>query len=226
MKTLILILFSLSLISCQEDSTPFVDQPTHAQARRVTKLVITLGSNNAFGISAPIKERLEAKYPGDNLYFVHHATSGTSLNNDWWPKETRRLSFKKACEEIDAALQQMPTPNEVVVIWVQGERDAIEKIWANKYLVNELMLEDSLRSRYAPLRKNGRDGKTKWKFINYLPVGDYPYLSTVLQAKQDHAFVRNNVLISVPATEEFYTEGTYLNAAGINRFADLVVEQL
>jgi hypothetical protein len=39
-------------------------------------------------------------------------------------------------------------------------------------------------------------------------------------------FVRNNILISVPATEEFYTEGTDLNAAGINRFADLVVEQL
>jgi hypothetical protein len=78
----------------------------------------------------------------------------------------------------------------------------------------------------APLRKNGRDGKTKWKFINYLPVGDYPYLSTVLQAKEDHASVRNNVLISVPNTEEYYTEGTYLTAAGINRFADLVVEQL
>jgi hypothetical protein len=66
----------------------------------------------------------------------------------------------------------------------------------------------------------------KWTFVNYLPVGPQTYLSTVLQAKQDHAVQRGNILISVPATEEYYTEGTYLNAAGINLFAELVVDQL
>jgi hypothetical protein len=223
----ILILSVLFLTCCTEEETTYrLDVPTHAQARRLTKLYITLGANNALGVSTPIKERLQAKYPGDNLYFVTHATTGTSLYNDWWPKETRTLSFNKACGEIDAALSQMPTPNEITVIWVQGERDAIERLWATPYLTNELMLEDSLRSRYAPLRKNGRDGKTKWKFINYLPVGDYPYLSTVVKAKEDHAGLRGNILISIPANEEYYTEGTYLTAAGISRFADLVAEQL
>jgi hypothetical protein len=77
MKTLILFLF-VGLIACQEDQTPFVDVPVHAQARRLNKLYITLGSNNAFGVSTPIKERLQAKYPSDNLYFVTHATTGTS----------------------------------------------------------------------------------------------------------------------------------------------------
>jgi hypothetical protein len=227
MKTLILLFVAVSLISCQDDSpTPFVDSPTHASAKRLTKLYITIGANNAFGISAPIKERVTAKYPKDNLFFVHHAVSGTNLYSSWHPKQTILSRFKEACTKIDQVLATMPTPTEVNVIWVQGERDGIERLWANAYLANELMLEDSLRARYAPLRKNGHSGKIQWKFINYQPIGTYPYLATVLQAKQEHASIRANILISVPATEEYYTEGTYLTPAGINKLADLVTEQL
>jgi hypothetical protein len=226
MKTLILFI-AVILIGCQTDEvTPFVDQPTHAQAKTLTRLYVTIGGNNAFGISAPIRERLTAKYPNDRLYFVHHAVSGTNLYSSWHPEQTLLSRFKEACTKIDQTLATMPTVNEVNVIWIQGERDGIERLWANAYLTNELMLEDSLRSRYAPLRKNGHAGKVKWSFVNYLPVGPQTYLSIVLQAKADHAVQRGNILISVPATEEYYTEGTYLNAAGINLFADLVTENL
>jgi hypothetical protein len=227
MKTLVLLFIAVALISCQEESpAPFVDSPTHAQTKRLTRLYITIGANNAFGISAPIKERVTAKYPKDNLFFVHHAVSGTNLYSSWHPEQTIVSRFKEACTKIDQALAQMPTPNEINVIWVQGERDGIERLWANAYLKNELMLEDSLRSRYAPLKKNGHSGKIKWNFVNYLPVGSNPYLPTVVQAKQDHAAQRGNILISVPATGEFYTDGTYLNEAGKTKLADLVVDQL
>jgi hypothetical protein len=227
MKTLILLFIAVAFISCSDDSpTPFVDQPTHAQAKRLTRLYITIGANNAFGINTPISEQLTAKYPADNLYFVHHAVSGTNLYGSWHPKQTVLSRFREACIKVDQALATMPAPDEVNVIWVQGEADAKINLWSKAYLTNELMLEDSLRSRYAPLRKNGRAGKVKWKFINYQPVGTYSYLSTVLQAKAEHAELRNNILISVPATEEYYTEGTYLTPAGINKFADLVVDQL
>jgi hypothetical protein len=227
MKPLILLFITIALISCSEDApTPFVDSPTHASAKRLTKLYITIGANNAFGINTPIKERVTAKYPKDNLFFVHHAVSGTDLYSSWWPKQTILSRFREACTKIDQTLATMPTVDEVNVIWVQGERDAKERLWANAYLKNELMLEDSLRSRYAPLRKNGHSGKVKWKFINYQPVGTYTHLATVLQAKQEHASIRANILISVPMTEEYYTEGTYLTPAGINKLADLVTEQL
>ena len=101
------------------------------------------------GFSIPLAKSLKAKYPNDNLYFYQFHKTATSLYLNW--DASTGTMFATLLTDLQRAMPQIPTPDEINFIWVQGEGDAVAVHYL-EYLSRETHLFDSLSSRYPITR--------------------------------------------------------------------------
>lgn len=103
-----------------------------------------------FGPEVSFGRAIKDANPGDEIYLIKHAVSGTALYNDWDPGSgPQHTAFVNA---VDAALTNLDNASidyEIAgMIWMQGESDAIEGQGA-AYEANLTAFIADMRSRYS-----------------------------------------------------------------------------
>jgi hypothetical protein len=163
-----------------------------------------------------IADSMRKLNPTDMLHFVQFQQGGTNLDVHWNVNNTLSTSlFKKMCLTMDQALAQMPTPDETILFWVQGEDDSANAGMASRYYTNEVDLYDSLVSRY------GVD-----KFYTYIPNSNAAYLNQVKTAKYNHASATNETVEIPTGNGNYQSSKVHMTPKGVYVFVDSVMKKM
>jgi len=165
---------------------------------------------NVGGVIVPLAKNLRKKYPKDSIYFVQFHRPNTDLAF-YWNIHSNKL-FKTLVNTLDLSIKSVGNYDYIYFIWIQGERDCRNLLYANDYAKNEINLFDSLKTKYRITQ-----------FINYnipstLPK-EYAYKMTVRAAKQSNQWVK----VIESNGMDFQTDKVHLTPdIGIKQLADSI----
>ncbi|HCW05981.1 MAG TPA: hypothetical protein DGG95_01300 [Cytophagales bacterium] len=156
---------------------------------------------------------MKKKFPKDDLYFLQWHKTNTTLAKDWDINDPKSL-FADLTRHLDALLKQMPKPDKIIFIWMQGESDNCIPEFAAQYYEHEKELFGMLSTRYSISQ-----------IFNY-QLSPWTARVRVHQAKELHS--RNNkkiTLLKVPKTG-YREDHIHLSIEGAKAFADSVLNRL
>lgn len=111
-----------------------------------------------WGPEAGFAKDFRAAYPDRKLYIVKVAVDSTTLaagaGDDWSPSSSSELFDDMTAEITDAVAALGSTPDETVLLWMQGEHDALDSTEATNY-------GDNLVDFIAAVRTDWGDASTK-----------------------------------------------------------------
>ena len=125
-----------------------------------------------------------AKYPGENLYFIHQAVGGTGMKtasgaNDWLPGGTYSSMYETWQREYNNAIAALTSVTEFMPFyWGQGEADSnVDEARSLEYEVNEQTMIASI------LADTSHTDLIVMQIYDNLPPAIYPWASNVIAAK-------------------------------------------
>ncbi len=160
-------------------------------------------------------QTLKQALPNDSLIFYEYHKGGTNLAVEWKAPNGPQLTIAKT--GLDNALSNLSEIkiDKVIMIWLQGERDAKVATMAPDYLTNEKALFSFMRETYQVSNIYSHQINAN------LPA---KFKAQVIEAKRLNQDSQTKLIELGP---NFYrTDNTHLNDAGVKEFAILLAKEL
>lgn len=111
-------------------------------------------STAAFGPEIGLAEYLTEAYPGETFYIIKYAAGGTNTFANWNVKDPTRnnqlVGFQNTIDDGLALLEADGLDPKIVgFLWMQGEGDSVQFLYAHSYYERERALVEHIRSTYA-----------------------------------------------------------------------------
>lgn len=111
---------------------------------------VTGGHGVYFGPEVLFGRTLQDVWAGDDVRLIKHAVGGTDLAAYWYPGTDRDDpamgdGYRVFIETVEAGLAELDAPRVVGMAWMQGESDALDATWADRYETNLSHLIERVR---------------------------------------------------------------------------------